>query len=156
MAQKYNSSQDSIVGDKLMLFIKDGEALLPVAFGTSCTIQLSTDTIDTSNKMGGNWKESLTGQLGWTASSESLLSLKDGHMSFKTMKKLMAARTPVSIVVGKSKSAEEDFAVDTELVKGEAIITSLSMTADNGSISTASIELQGNGPLEDGAAPASI
>lgn len=157
--KKYDSSKDMITGDKLMLFVQTEAAgeegtppatILPIAFGTSCSIEISADTIDTSNKMSGNWKEYLVGQLGYTVSSESMLSLKTGHCSFTTLKKLMKDRTPIPFVMAKTEEAEGDFPQGDSLVKGLAVITALSMTADNGSICTSSITLQGTGELEDG------
>lgn len=154
--KKYDSSKDMIVGDKLMLFVEvtkepSTKEIVPIAFGTSCGIDISADTIDTSNKMSGNWKEYLTGQLGYTVSSESMLSLKSGHMSFVTLKELMKKRTPIPFVIAKTEETEGDFPKGGEYVKGNAIITALSMKADNGAICTSSVTLQGTGPLEDGA-----
>lgn len=132
----YKASADLITGDKLMLFVIQGTptATLPIAFGTSCGIELSADTIDTSSKMSGDWKEFLTGQLGYTVSCESLLSMTDGQLSFKLLKDLMVARKPIPFVVGNATEADGDFTKGAEYVKGEAIITALSMTAENGSI----------------------
>lgn len=146
----YKASEDLITGDKLMLFVKDGATELPIAFGTSCGIELSADTIDTSSKMSGNWKEFLTGQLGFTVSTDSLISTKTGHMSFNTLKKLMKDRKPIPFVIGKATESNGDFTKGDEFVKGEAIITALSMTAENGAICTSSCTLQGTGELEDG------
>lgn len=144
-----------VVGDKLMLFVEvtkeSQKEVVPIAFGTSCGIDISADTIDTSNKMSGNWKEYLTGQLGYTVSSESMLSLKTGHLSFVTLKELMKKRTPIPFVIAKTEESEGDFPKGEEYVKGNAIITALSMKADNGAICTSSVTLQGTGPLEDGA-----
>lgn len=153
--KKYDSSKDMVVSDKLMLFVEITKELqkevVPIAFGTSCGIDISADTIDTSNKMSGNWKEYLTGQLGYTVSSESMLSLKTGHLSFVTLKELMKKRTPIPFVIAKTEESEGDFPKGEEYVKGNAIITALSMKADNGAICTSSVTLQGTGPLEDGA-----
>ena len=153
--KKYDSSKDMVVGDKLMLFVEITKELqkevVPIAFGTSCGIDISADTIDTSNKMSGNWKEYLTGQIGYTVSSESMLSLKTGHLSFVTLKELMKKRTPIPFVIAKTEESEGDFPKGEEYVKGNAIITALSMKADNGAICTSSVTLQGTGPLEDGA-----
>lgn len=147
MTVTYDSSKDTIVGDKLMLFVEDTEGeLSPIAFGTSCSLEISADTIDTSNKMGGNWKEYLTGQLGYTISSESMLSLTAGHMSFTKLMELMAARTPITFYFAKTVGAPE-FGKENDLYTGKAIITSLSMTAENGNISTCSCTLQGNGKI---------
>lgn len=152
--KKYDSSKDMVVGDKLMLFVEvtkeSQKEVVPIAFGTSCGIDISADTIDTSNKMSGNWKEYLTGQLGYTVSSESMLSLKTGHLSFVTLKELMKKRTPIPFVIAKTEESGGDFPKGEEYVKGNAIITALSMKADNGAICTSSVTLQGTGPLEDG------
>lgn len=149
----YNSVNDTLVGDKLMIFIKDGENFVPIAFGTNCTVDLSADTIDTSNKMSGNWKEYKTGQLGWTISSESLLSFTTGHTSFAKLKELMAAREPVDVAISNVvKSEAGDFAQGDGFVKGKAIITALNASAQNGAIITSSCTLQGTGELEDGEA----
>ena len=161
MAEKvYDGSRDMITGDKLMLFVQTEAAgaegtppatILPIAFGTSCGIEISADTIDTSSKMSGDWKEFLVGQLGYTVSSESMISFKTGHLSFNTLKKLMSDRVPIPFVMAKAtKTEDNDFTQGEDLVKGSAIITALSMTADNGAICTSSITLQGTGPLEDG------
>lgn len=134
-------------GDKLMLYIKDGVNTLPVAFGTSCSIEITADTIDASSKMSGNWKEYLTGQLGYTVSCESLLSFTDGHMSFPALEKLMAERQPVSFILSQPKSGDAEFSNETDMLTGEAVITSLSCTANNGEICTCSLSMQGNGEL---------
>lgn len=145
----YNSTTDTIMGDKLMLYIKDGDKRKPIAFGTACSMDITADTIDTSNKMSGNWKEFLTGQLGYTISSESLLSFKKGHLSFSTLKELMAKRKPLGFAFAVSEGDAEHTAGETVLT-GEAIITSLNMNAQNGQITTSSCSLQGTGELKDG------
>lgn len=145
----YNSVTDTIVGDKLMVFVKiDGE-LTPIAFGTNCTIDLSADTVDASNKMSAVWKEYVPGQLGWTVSSESLLSTVSGHVSFAKLKSLMAAREPVEIAISNVVKVDGEITEGPGFVRGKAFITSLNATAQNGSIVTSSCNLQGTGELED-------
>ena len=131
MTTTYDSAIDTLMGDKLMLFVTDGSSTLPIAFGTSCNIDL-----------------------GYTISSESMISFKEGHLSFKKLKDLMASRIPVDFIMAKAKETNGDFAKDAEVVKGKAIITALNMTAQNGAICTSSCTLQGTGPLEDGAVSA--
>lgn len=148
--KKYDASRDLIPGDRLMLFFEEGGKMLPVAFGTSCGISLTTDTLDTSNKMSGNWKEFLVGQLGYTVSSESMLSFKEGHLSFKSLKNMMVKRVPIPFVMARTVETNGDFPKGDEYVRGHAIITSLDGKFDNGAICTSSVSLQGTGPLEDG------
>lgn len=158
MAITYDSGVDTLYGDKLMLYISQVtdsvESLLPVAFGTSCNIDITADTLDSTNKMSGDWKEALVGQLGWSVGSESLLSTKEGHLSFKTLKEMFKARKPLIVVLGQSKTEAEGFAVDSEFVRGQAVITNLSMTAQSGQFCTCSIQLQGHGALDEGEATA--
>lgn len=169
---KYDQKNDTILGDRIMLFVEDASTsdpaespdvttLYPIAFGTSCNCEINADTIDTSNKMGGNWKNTMVGQLGWSVSSESLMSKTSGHMSFNTLKKIMARRMPITVVIGKIADTDAEFAAaaeagytmeasDVQYVKGSAVITALSMTAGGGGeIATCSITLQGDGPISD-------
>lgn len=169
---KYNAKQDTIQGDRIMLFVENNpyggstgdataQTLYPVAFGTSCSVEISADTIDTSNKMGGNWKNTLAGQLGWTVSCDALLSKVKGHMSFETLKQIMSARRPIVVILGKVADNDDDFkeaanagyaldANDTVYVRGSAVITSLSLNAGGGSeIASCSITLTGDGALEE-------
>ena len=170
--QVYNAKQLTIQGDRIMLYVEkridglsDGSAqatdLFPIAFGTSCSVEISADTIDTSNKMGGNWKNTLAGQLGWTVSCDALLSKASGHMSFETLKQIMAARRPIVVILGKVADTDEQFQQaagagyvldenDTVYVRGSAVITQLSLNAGGGSeIASCSITLTGDGALSE-------
>lgn len=148
MATTYDTSS-LLVGDKIMLFITDGDQTLPVAYGTNCSIEITADTIDTSSKMSGNWKEYLTAQLGYTVSSESLLSFTEGHLSYQKLKELMVERQPVPFVMS-MPSSDGNFTNATDYVKGKAVITSLTLNANNGEICNCSVQMQGTGALEDG------
>jgi len=147
MTTTYDSNKDTITGDKLFIFIGG----LPIAFGTSCGIDLSADTIDTANKMSGAWKASLAGQLGYSISSDSLMSKKEGHLSFKKLKSIMAKREAVDFTVATvSKTDDGGFEQDVSWYEGTAFITALSLKADNGAVCTSSITLTGSGELKDG------
>lgn len=129
MAKKYDSSSDMIVGDRLMVYIEstpaEGEnpaVMTPIAFGTSCGIDISADTIDASNKMSGNWKDFLVGQLGYTVSCESMLSLKTGHASFTTLKKMMVERKPIPFVLAKRKKLTGISQREKNTLKGKQLL----------------------------------
>lgn len=152
----YKASVDQLTGDKVMLFIhEDGEGSgkdVPIAYGTSCSVEVSAETIDTTSKMSGNWKEFLTGQLSYTISSDSLVSFSEGHYSFAKLMELMAARAPVKFKLGKWNESAGEYTVSDSIVEGEGVITQLSMTAGQGSeICTASFSMTGLGELTDGA-----
>lgn len=158
MAVTYDSNTALLTGDKIMLYVEvpptSGQGsgtLTPVAFGTGCSIEITADTIDTSNKMSGDWKEFLTAQLGFTANCDSMLSFTDGHLSFNLLREMMSKRKAVAFVMAMPADTTE-FAKGTEYVRGKAVITSLSMTANNGEICSCSLQMQGTGALEEGAA----
>lgn len=155
----YKASVDQLTGDKVMLFIHEGEEGsgkdVPIAYGTSCSVEVSAETIDTTSKMSGNWKEFLTGQLSYTISSDSLTSFAEGHYSFAKLMELMVARAPVKFKLGKWTESGGEYSVEGAIVEGEGVITQLSMTAGQGSeICTSSFSMTGLGELAPGAAAA--
>lgn len=150
----YKASEDQLTGDKVMLFIHEGEdgsgADVPIAYGTSCQVEISAETVDNTSKMSGNWKESLTGQLSYTISSDSLLSMGTGHMSFAKLMSLMAAREPVKFKLGQWTESAGEYTVTGPIVEGSGVITSLSMTAGLGNeVCSASFTMTGTGELVD-------
>ena len=154
MALSYNESTDLIRGEDMMLYVKVNTGTVevpvwvdtPVAYATSNSLSYSLDTIDTSNKMSGDWKSAMPGQIGWTISTDALISAGTGHMSYDTLEDLMIARLPITVKFG---TVGTNFALNTGVLvrSGEAIITSLELTTERGGICTSSITLQGNGKL---------
>ena len=150
----YNETTDLIRGEDMMLYVRENTgtdlapvwADTPVAYATSNSVSYSLDTIDTSNKLTGNWKSALPGQIGWTVSTEALISNATGHMSFQTLETMMIARQPIVVKFGKVGAG---FALDTSTTyrSGYAIITALDLNTERGGICTSSITLQGNGKL---------
>ena len=154
MALTYSESTDLIRGEDMMIYVHENTGTdvapvwvdTPVAYATSNSLSYSLDTIDTSNKMSGDWKSAMPGQIGWTVSTEALISKTSGHMSFETLEKLMIARNPILVKFGKVSTG---FDLDTGVIvrSGNAIITALDLTSERGGICTSSITLQGNGKL---------
>lgn len=153
----FNNKTDLIKGEALLLYIGETVAAVttykPIAYASTHTLSINGDTIDTSSKMSGAWKEFFIGQLNWQVTSESLVSKVAGQMSYKTLKGLMVRREPILIKIGSPTASSADFELDvsSEVASGSAIITSLEQTAANGELCTSSITLQGTGELEDGA-----
>lgn len=145
----FDRKQDLQLGEGLMLYVSGDSGLLPVAYATSHSLSINGDVIDTSSKMSGAWQDSLIGQLNWQITSDSLVSKTAGHMSFNTLFDLMVAREGVPISIGTPKDTET-FELDTTkpVLEGEAAITSLEQTANNGEVCTSSATLQGLGELK--------
>ena len=154
MALSYSETIDLIRGEDMMLYVHENTGTevapvwvdTPVAYATSNSLSYSLDTVDTSNKMTGNWKSALPGQIGWTISTDALISATDGHMSYDTLEDLMILRSPITVKFGKATTGYE---LDNTVIvrSGSAIITSLELNTEKGGICTSSITLQGNGKL---------
>lgn len=150
MADKKLDSSKDIFRGELMLFIGED----PVAFGSSAGLDISTEELDISNKMMGNWAGSLAGKMSFTISSESLLTRKQGAMSFDTLLEKQIAGDPLDFFFGSAKATDQDnfggtFEKDDKQVNytGKVIITSLSIKSDNGQIVSVSASFKGVGAL---------
>lgn len=148
-ATKLDSSKDIHRGE-LMLFVGED----PIAFGSSAGLDISTEELDISNKMMGDWAGSLAGKKSFTISSESLLTRKQGAMSFDTLLDKQIAGEPLDFFFGEAKATDKDnfggtFTPDKaqKNYTGKVIITSLSIKSDSGQIVSVSASFKGVGAL---------
>jgi TP901-1 family phage major tail protein len=119
--------------------------LVKVANLTSTDFELSKDTIDATNKDGGDYKEFLVGLSGWTMNAEGIFE-EDGGVTGISAKELLddiIAGAPITVVM--TSNANGDLKLS-----GSAVITSFSWSAPVNDISTFSVSLQGSGPLTVG------
>ena len=152
MAQEVYSSDELILGDELFVYINTGTEETPIwaplAYSTSCSLNLSSDTIDSSNKMSGVWTAALPGKLSWSISTEALMSYNTTGYGYFFEK--LVARTPFLLKFGQVKNLSTgDFSADDTKTyyTGKAYCSSCNLTADNGSVSSMSIEFTGDGAL---------
>lgn len=150
MGVKLDSSKDIYRGE-LMLFVGED----PIAFASSAGLDISTEELDISNKMMGDWAGSLAGKKSFTVSSESLLTRKEGAMSFDKLLEKQIAGEPLDFFFGSAKAEDKDnfggtFSKDTaqKNYTGKVIITSLSLKSDNGQIVSCSASFKGVGALK--------
>ncbi len=150
VTKKLDSSIDIFRGE-LMLFVGED----PIAFGSSAGLDISTEELDISNKMMGDWSGSLSGKKSFTISSESLLTRKEGAMSFDTLLDKQIKGDPLDFFFGSAKATDKDnfggtYTKDTEQKNytGKVIITSLSIKSDNGQIVSVSASFKGVGALK--------
>ena len=148
MANEY-TTDNLIRGDEFFLYVQtSGNTYAPVAYATSASISISQETLDCSNKMSGVWSNALAGKLSWTVSTSALMSYKNTGYSYFYDK--MVARTPFLIKFGQvtDLSAEDFDADDTKTYyTGQAYLTSLNLSSDNGSVASFDVEFQGDGAL---------
>jgi len=127
---------------------------LPVASATTCSLELSMDEIDQSNKSSGGWKAIMGGQRSWSVSAEALYqneavaASKDytdfwNHIAQATADGALA-RTPVYVEFAHANGTAADSNV---YYSGYAYVTSLSVNGGTEDQASYSISLTGTGIL---------
>lgn len=146
---KLDSRQDVYRGE-LFVFVGDQ----PIAFASTATLEVTTEEIDISNKMMGDWSGSLPGKKSYTVSSESLITRKEGAMSYDTLLAKQIAGETLSFFFGEATAADKDnfggtFTQDKTKMNytGEVMITSMSVTSEAGQIAKCSSSFKGIGGL---------
>lgn len=147
----------ALKGKDLMIFV-DGKA---IALATSHTLTLNAETSNTASKDSGLWDESEVTKLAWEASSESIGAADEGtpvDISYETLLDKCMAGEKVPVICGIPTNAtndgvpEQGWTAPTEspkqtYYKGEAIITSVTLTGVNGENSQISASFMGVGKL---------
>ena len=153
-------------GNDLMLFANDGKKYTSIAYATNHTLELSADTKDVSNKDMGNgcWSSSEIGMYSWSTSSENMVSdgAENGH-NYNTLFDMFLKREKVKIAfslqtdnIDYAAKLDSEYSAPAEgwtydaanHYEGDAIITSLSLTAQNGEYATYTVQFQGCGALK--------
>jgi len=141
MAGSYKET-DLVKGNSILLYANSN----PVAFGKSCDLSISADSIDCTSKFSGNFKTSIQGQISYTVGSDFLLTYASGDTSFDTLLAIQLSGGTVPFVIGTTTDSAT-FAMTSGKYSGTAIITSLSLKAEENGICSCSLSLQGTGAL---------
>jgi predicted secreted protein len=166
----------------MMLFIKEANGTVKsIAFATSHTLTVSTDTQQTSTKDdGGKFQSSDYGIISWSATSENLCSYDGAGYNYQDLINLMLSQTKVTAtfsIEGNSgtsypyankKDSVDETTDDTWTpantgsigstsnkslgYTGTVLITNVEVNAPNGENATFTVQLQGDGPLTPTAA----
>ena len=153
---KHDSNTDIFRGQ---LFIFVGEN--PIAYGTNATMNIATEEIDISNKMmSGGWAGALPGQKSFSITSDSLLTQKEGQISFDTLLDKQRNDETLEFFLGEAKVTEQTstggkFELDKtkKYYTGIVMITSLDLTSEVNGIANCSASLTGVGALVPGGTP---
>lgn len=161
----------NIMGERLQLFIGEGDNAKTLACATNLSVQVDADSIDVSCKDTGKFSASIAGKISWSVTTDCLFVIEDeeggtgGHKSnYSELMDALINGTPLTAtwstvanfdtanaaggdedghVFNKTKKAEDG----KDLYYGKVVITSLSLTADNGSLSTYSVSMAGKGAI---------
>lgn len=146
MAATFNVNTDLILGDDMYLYVTSANT--PIAFATTCSVQIDGETIDTSNKMSGRWNSNLAGKNGYTISSDALYTQATGAYSFDALMEKMVEGGKLDWALGKCTD-RVSFALDTTkpYYSGEGFVTSLSLEAGNNEVASCSITITGSGEI---------
>ena len=140
----YNTNTDLLNGTNVMVFLS-GSTVTPLAFSTECKLSVSTSTMDTTNKMSGNFKAGIPSVISWNITSNTLVTKVTGDTSFDTLLATQLTGGVVNIVVG---VADANYALTgSGMYSGYAFITSLDIEAKDNAICTSSVTFEGSGPL---------
>ena len=149
MAATYDVNTQLVLGEEMYLYVTSANT--PIAFATTCSVQIDGETIDTSNKMSGRWNSNLAGKNGYTISSDALFTQATGLYSFDSLMEKMIEGGKLDWVIGKAKDYKAgDYDLDeTEShYKGVGFVTSLSLNAGNNEVANCSITITGSGAIE--------
>ena len=151
----WDENTQLVRGNEFSLYLTSGKTV--VAYATSCSLQVDSETIDTSSKFSCKWASNLGGNASYTISADALYCQNIGSgVSFDTLLKYMVSGEQVSWYMGEeqaysgSSCADNPHTLDTgsTYYNGKAVITSVSLEAGNNEIASCSITLTGAGEIQ--------
>lgn len=165
----WNVNSDLVKGNDMYLYItlpdSDGTiatattAAKVVAYATSCSLQIDSETIDVSSKFSCRWNAVVQGNASYTISADALYCLKayaDTNSAY-TIDHLFSAMVEgknVGWFIAQDASDTCGTISGPDTTKpyyyGEAAVTSLSIEAGNNEVVSSSISLTGSGKVNQG------
>lgn len=156
---KWNANEDLILGDNLLLYIVSGGTTPTaanaevLAYATSCSLQIDSETIDTSSKFSCRWNSVKSGRASYTISADALYS-KNG-LSFDGLVGYMTDSEGKNItwVIGQEDTSgdcndrEHTLDVSKGYYWGNGAVTSVSLEGGNNEIASCSITITGAGAI---------
>lgn len=128
-----------IRGVDVLVSIKSGEEQIPVGGQRGATLNRSSNAIDVSNKVTGDWKRSISGLKEWSLDCNGLVVADDaGFTALET-----AFNEGAEVVIQLAETAGLSYS-------GAAIITDFPIEAPYEDVATYSISFTGTGALTKG------
>lgn len=154
----------TILGKKLMLFVKDGENYTSIAYATNHTFTTSASTVSVASKDdadvasgAGKWDAQDLDMFSWSISSENLFAYEGNGMTSNDVMELYLSGTLLEVKFGLAQTSttgapatgweEAAETANVKMLSGKAYITSLDINASNDGRATMSITLTGHGAV---------
>ena len=152
----------TILGKKLMLFVKDGETYTSIAYATNHTFTTSASTVSVASKDdadvasgAGKWDAQDLDMFSWSISAENLFAYEGNGMTCDKVMELYLAGTLLEVKFGLAQTSTTGAPTegwgqeaDKKMLSGTAYITSLDINASNDGRATMSISLTGKGAVK--------
>lgn len=125
-------------GIDILVSVKSGDDYVAVGGQRGATLNRSSETIDVTNKVSGDWKCSIAGLKEWSVDCDGLLLLDDA--AYIALEAAFLAGDEVEIQIAGTKSALS--------FSGPAIITDFPIEAPYDDAATYSLSFTGAGALK--------
>ena len=149
----WDVKNDLINGDDLLLYLTSGQTV--VAYATSVSVQVDSETIDTSSKFSCRWASNIGGRASYTISADALYCDAAEGISFDKLLEMMVEGEPIEWYIGEEQAHTgtcdtNPHTLDTSkrYYNGRAIVTSVSLEAGNNEIASCSISMTGEGEIQ--------
>ena len=146
----YSHEQLYYLGSEMFVYDGSTAAATPFAYATECSLSLSANQIDTSNKQQGAWASALPGQISWSISTSALYTNQNNYGQIFDK---FTQRKPISVIFGLAKGTDSSGNFDPSInmegehYMGTAYITSLELNAGTSEVASFSVEFTGEGQL---------
>lgn len=151
---KWSENTQLVNGDNFLLYLTSGHTV--IAYATSASLQVDSETIDTSSKFSCKWASNMGGKASYTISADALYCQDvEGAISFDTLLEYMVKGEQVEWFLGEEQEwtgacDENPHTLDTakRYYNGKAVVTSVSLNAGANEIASCSISMSGAGEIQ--------
>jgi predicted secreted protein len=155
----------TILGKKLMLFVKNDDTYTSIAYATNHTFTTSASTVSVASKDDadidsgeGKWDSQDLDMFSWSISAENLFAYEGNGMTCNKVMELYLAGKLLDVKFGLADTNKDGAptagwgqaatTASVKMLSGQAYITSLDINASNDGRATMSITLTGKGAVK--------
>lgn len=168
MAVSWNINDDTIQSNQYMLYVAEipqsGDPSYKVlGYGKSNGVSLSQDTSEASSKFSCSWKANQATRIGYQVTADALYCTNDDAASFDTLVAYMVSQKNIAWCLGKAQEWNSTcdtnpFTLSTTdtYYNGIGLITSLELNAEEDSVVSCSLTIDGSGEILKNGQPITI